>query len=361
MQSARIYSSELLRLLRGGSNLLRSLFLRTFARRQLERVRRVSQQSPLILQLEVTNVCNALCTFCAYPHMERPKGVMPLPLFRKVVEEYAALGGGAVSLTPILGDALVDPHLLERLALLESHPAIRQISMTTNAIALDRYSDEEVRRILAACYCIQVSVGGLDSGTYHALYGVDRFPQVQGAMERLLRLNAALEAPAQITFAFRTNDRFFESRFKELLDGYRQQGAFVSHIWSYANYGGLIKEDPELNLVVPGGARRRTTPCIYAAAAMSVCWDGTVTACGCADFEARALAIGNAATETLAEIWRGKKRSALMASFGAGKLPPLCRECSAYQSDAIFAEPCCRGIRKGEALPLGFYRQIWGG
>jgi MoaA/NifB/PqqE/SkfB family radical SAM enzyme len=66
----------------------------------------------------VTNICNARCVFCAYPRAMDSKdlkgGVMPLPLFKKIVDEWVALGGTQVDLTHTVGDPLVDPGLLDK-------------------------------------------------------------------------------------------------------------------------------------------------------------------------------------------------------------------------------------------------------
>jgi MoaA/NifB/PqqE/SkfB family radical SAM enzyme len=324
-------------------------------------LREMTRNAPLILQIETINVCNAACVFCAYPNMKRKKGVMELPLFEKIAGEYSEVGGGPVSLTPLVGDALLDPHLLERLRILKAFPAISQISLTTNGIALDRYSDAEVRLLLETLYCIQVSIGGLDAATYESLYGVDRFSQVQQAMERLLEIRKTVSRPANVSFAFRTNDWKFEGRFKKLIEGYRQRGAFISHIWTYANYAGIVKNDEKRKLVVIRNKEEKRECCIYPSVAISVCWDGTITACGCADFEGNQLMIGNAETEGLAAACFGKKRIAILDSFPKGTPAKICRQCSAYQPDTIFEQSCFRGVEPRKPLPLELFQQFWGG
>jgi MoaA/NifB/PqqE/SkfB family radical SAM enzyme len=361
IQKIKILLLEFMRSPKDTSNLIGRLLLQKFATRQVEQLRHITRHSPLILQIECTNVCNAACVFCAKTHMQRPKGVMSVPLFEKVIQDYAAMGGGPVSLTPIIGEALIDPHLLERLNILDSCPSINQISLTTNAIALTNYSDEEVCRLLDTLFCIQVSIGGLDSSTYQALYGVDQFLQVQQAMERLLRLTKSVSHPAHITFAFRTNDRKFESRFKGLLDTYRQDGAFISHIWTYANYAGLVQDNIASGLVVMKSGIRKNKACFYSSTAMSICWDGTITACGCADYEGTRLTIGNAATETLADVWGGRRRNSLLTSFTEGRAPTMCCNCSAYQADTVFASHCFKKVLPHQPLPVEFYHQLWGG
>jgi MoaA/NifB/PqqE/SkfB family radical SAM enzyme len=327
-----------------------------FKRRQIERLRETTSHSPLMLQIETTNVCNAACIFCAYPGMKREKGVMSMPLFERIVKEYAEMGGSAVSLTPVVGDALLDPHLLERLRILKAHPAIRQITLTTNGIALEKYSDEEVRSLLESLSCIQVSIGGLDRATYKAMYGTDRFVQVQAAMERLLALKTTVSIPANITFAFRTNDWKFTRRFRKQLSGYRQQGVDICHMWAYANYGGQVETGAKIGLTIVDSQPDKQKTCIFPRIHAAVCWDGTVTACACTDLECRQLKIGHIGEEALSGILSGEKRTRILDSFGKDALVDICRKCSAYQPDTDFADPCFDGVHPNKPLPLDFFR-----
>ncbi len=325
---------------------------------QARQVKQASMEAPLLLQVETTNVCNALCIFCACPNLKRQKGVMNLPLFEKIIDQYIEMGGGPVSLTPLMGDPLLDPHLLQRLEILKSRPDIKQISFTTNAINLGKYTDEDVRCLLGSLYYMQVSVGGLDSATYEKMYGVNTFAQVRESMERLMKIREEIPNPAHLTFAFRTNDRHFEKRNNDELDSFRQRNVFVSHICSYANYAGAVESDKNNNLVVLRGRGERTRACLSLSLSLAVCWDGAITACGCADYEADQLPIGNVADDHLADVWPGRKRTGFLGSFGKSAPPRICRNCSAYTPETYFGSACFKGIQPHGQLPLDYYRQI---
>ncbi len=322
------------------------------------RLRTLVREKPLILQIETINVCNAACIFCSYPSMKRKKGVMDMALFTKIVTDYVAMGGGAVSFTPVVGDALLDPHLIERLKLLKEFPAINQVTLTTNGIALDRYSDDEVRYLLKEIFCIQVSIGGLDRSTYGSQYGVDRFLETQQAMDRLMQLRNGIENPANLTFAFRTDDWKFTHRFRKQLSTYRRNGVFISHIWSYDNYSGVVSKDVHPKLTIKANQERKRLTCAFPSIHMAVCWDGKITACGCVDFDGDKLLIGDAGKSSLAEVWSGKRHTGILDSFPSGTLAPVCRECSAYTPDTLFAQPYFKKVRP---LPVQFFQEFWGG
>jgi hypothetical protein len=88
------------------------------------------------LYIEGTNACNAACVFCAYPQMERAKAVMPMTLFKKSIDEWAALGGDEIDLTPIVGEPLADKFLFERMDYMMSVPKIRRFHFFTNAVLI---------------------------------------------------------------------------------------------------------------------------------------------------------------------------------------------------------------------------------
>src|SRR5919198_4382884 len=69
---------------------------------------------PYELHLELTNLCNANCIFCPYRHQTRETQFMSDEVFHKALGDYMSTGGGSVGLTPIVGDALIDPKFLER-------------------------------------------------------------------------------------------------------------------------------------------------------------------------------------------------------------------------------------------------------
>ena len=72
------------------------------------------KRPPVSLGLNVTDVCNAKCVYCAY-RFHKPEGVMDMAVYEKAVRDYAELGGGVLGLSNMTGDPLLDPHLVERI------------------------------------------------------------------------------------------------------------------------------------------------------------------------------------------------------------------------------------------------------
>jgi radical SAM protein with 4Fe4S-binding SPASM domain len=181
-------------------------------------------------------------------------------------------------------------------------------------------------------------------------------------MERLLTLKDEVTRPPNINFAFRTNDWKFELRFYQQLEKYRLRGAFVSHIWKYDNYTGLVRNDKKRKIMVKHGNVRKRHTCIYPSMHMAIGWDGRITACGCVDFEGRALRIGQIGEDTLSQVWHGEKRKRILESFAQEKLFNICRNCSAFNPDTeIFSKSYCGSIEPHNPLTTEFFQNFWGG
>src|SRR5437763_7733554 len=150
-----------------------------------ERLFRTRRALPRAFHIEGTNVCNADCVFCAYSDMQRPKRVMPMALFRKVVDEYVGMRGHHVSMTPLVGDPFVDPHLFERLDELYRRPEIDHYYFYTNGILMTPANGE---RLLAYApkFRVHVSWGGFDREEFKAIMGVDAFDTVRTNVDSLI-------------------------------------------------------------------------------------------------------------------------------------------------------------------------------
>src|ERR687897_3736497 len=90
-------------------------------RRQAKPVRRLllatgrdrAPQLPEIVQIESTNICNAKCTFCPRDEMHRRQGIMSFDLFKKIVDECAALDITHVRVHNY-GEPFIDRRLVEK-------------------------------------------------------------------------------------------------------------------------------------------------------------------------------------------------------------------------------------------------------
>jgi radical SAM protein with 4Fe4S-binding SPASM domain len=291
---------------------------------------------PYELHLELTNLCNANCIFCPYQFQTRPTETMRDEVFEKAVADYVAEGGGSVQLTPIVGDALIDPRFLERVRRLSARPEIDRIQLTTNAILVDRFGAEAI--VASGLTTITISIAGFDQAMYERVYRSKQYPRVHRNVLALLAANKRAGNPVNIVIGLRPDRPLDEVArqpdFKEVL-AYRPELDFT---WSFTSAGGRITREmlpPEMRLRARVAKRES---CVQTYNGPMVLADGTVMACSCvaALDAARDLGIGNVMERPLGEIWRSEHMRKLRASFGTEHLNPTCASCDMYRDLELY-------------------------
>jgi len=323
-----------------------------------QRLKDILRERPLYISIETTNICNARCVFCAYPKMTRAKTVMSPELFEKIISDYIDMGGGAVGLTPIVGDVLVDPHLPDRLALLRNEEAITHVAFTTNAIAWGRFSERNQRLILESVDCISISLGGLDPLSYNTMFAVDRFDKVCEAIESMCRIKSAHGLGVELHLLFRVNRPADELIADERMAFFRRpEITNITSLNNFGNWGGLIGSED-----LPEGAQliqvdlspqrireKKKHPCFVHYLSPEITCTGLVSACGCMNAEAGALILGDVTQKHLGEIWQGDTRKRLLAAYGTDALPEICKRCSYYaDGEAFIAKASLASFRVGD-------------
>jgi len=291
------------------------------------------------LMTGVTNICNAKCTFCAYPKAVQGKtlqqGVMSFEVFGKAVDEWARAGGNDLDLTPVVGDPLVDPNLLEKIHYAVRQAGIKNVCLTTNAILMNR--NETYKRLVdSGISCIYISTEGTNREIYEKVYGVKQYDDVISGVRNLLVYNRARGEPVSIAIRFRNAQRpsaIVRSKdFRESIKPYLSRKVRVNFTVDYDNWGGTIRAED-----MTGFMRLRPTPpkshvpCI-ALFGFAVRHDGLVRLCGCRfnRTDVDDLVVGNVREQTLEEISKSDRTWEIIKGFYAGKRPETCSGCTMY-------------------------------
>ena len=286
---------------------------------------------PFELHLELTNLCNADCVFCPYQFQGREVQFMPDGVFHKAVHDYVSAGGGSVGLTPIVGDALIDPRFLDRVRYLRSFPEIDRIWLTTNCILLDKFGVDQVLR--SGITALNVSTAGFDEEMYRRVYRNASYQRMRKNVLELVERNSALGSPITITIALRPdrplNAVMADPDFQPIL-AHKPQLDFT---WSFTSANGRITRD-----ILPAAMKLRVVdarpePCVNTYNGLMVLPDGTVMGCSCvAAMDAlQDLGVGNVMNTPLAEIWSNAAMHKLRSSFGTAALNRTCTSCDMYR------------------------------
>ena len=291
------------------------------------------------LNAGVTNICNAKCTFCAYPKVVANKtlqtGVMSFDIFKKAVDELVALGKDGMDLTPVVGDPLVDGGLLEKLDYAIRQAGMKNVTFTTNGILLDK-NDNYQRLIDSGISGIFISAPGTSRQTYEEVYGVNRYDEFLSGVCHLLEYNRTKGEPVRIVIRFRNAQKpsqiIRSSDFQKYIKPFLSANVRINFTVDFDNWGGTIRsEDMRGVMRLRQLPAQINVPC-RALFGFALRHDGNVRLCGCRlqknDFDD--LVVGSIKENSLLEISQNDKTWEIIQGFYHGQRPQVCKDCTIY-------------------------------
>ncbi len=290
----------------------------------------------LTLDVETCNICNANCGFCAYRFRSLPPKIMTTVDFARILKRFVDYGGGSLSFTPLVGEALLDRELLTKIRMAKSYGEINHVSLATNLIALGKHSTTDL--ITSGVDWIYVSTCIGNREMYHRVYGVDKYEVVYRNLMEMLTVNNQLKAPVKIGVSLRAEKPYAKNVYatKDYQAIVRLLGHYISVIDDdFMNWTGLIK-----TVDLPSGNTLRQSkamaePCEQFYNGLQVFANGDVGLCCCVDIDCK-LIVGNLYDQTLESIWSGPEVRRLREMWLSGHIPELCAQCSMYNPLQVF-------------------------
>ncbi len=299
---------------------------------------------PHSVYIETTNICTADCVFCAYQFQaewRKGHGTMAEALFVRILDQLEALGGNRLSFTPIVGDPLVDRHIVGRIAL-----AVRRgfkVHFYTNGLLLDRVDPDAL--LDTGLTAFSLSTSPLDAEMHKQLYRSKQYANLMTGLQRLLRRRNERNGALRVLLEFRSHLPPDETL---ALPDYRdviapllvksERDAVVVRTQNYDSWGGQIgAADLPAGMTMARSGRFKHRPCARTFRPQ-VLWDGKVRACSCVFGPATGgdaddgLLIGDLNVNTLAEIWQGDALRKVRQRFADRDLPDVCAKCTMYQA-----------------------------
>jgi radical SAM protein with 4Fe4S-binding SPASM domain len=274
---------------------------------------------PIRLWIDTSSRCNLRCVMC--PNKDLPpaeKGNMSLELFRKIIDEARHFVQD-VNLHH-RGEPLLNPELPAMIRY--AREAGLRVRFHSNGTLLDA---DRTEGILEACPdLISFSIDGFEKEAYEVVRIGATFEKTQANVEHFLRRRR--ERGQRLPYVVIERIHF---RDREEPEHVRASAAEVRRRFVNAGADEVIDKaeyDWAVESTGGGDAPRTYSRCTFAWYAMVISWDGVVTPCP-QDFYT-ALKMGNAATQSLAEIWNGPEYQRLRRSFSTpADLAPICRGC----------------------------------
>ncbi|MBE5738129.1 MAG: radical SAM protein [Clostridiales bacterium] len=284
------------------------------------------------LLIEVTNICNNKCIFCANRRMTRSKGQIDYALAVRVLKECYDLGSREVGFyatgEPLLYDRLSD------LIVEAKKIGYEYIYITTNGLLATK---ERIKALLdVGLQSIKFSINAINREDYIFVHGVDAFDIVMRNLKDCRDLQKKYKNKlfvSTILTKYTDYDRTdIEKCFEGLCDRVVVQNA--------KNQGGLLPtlNDSLLITKSDGEVEHFNIPCSYVFNSVTVTYEGYLTGC-CMDFQ-NYLAYADLNKVSVSEGWNNSVITNMRNLQSSGEVGnTLCKSCVYGKCDKI--EPLC--------------------
>lgn len=268
---------------------------------------------PPTVRVESTNLCNARCTTCTRDIMTRPKGVMDMNLFKKIIDECGLHKIRSIHLHNF-GEPLLDRGIFEKIRY-ASEKGLKT-RLFSNLSILD---DEKAKLLVESGLSrIKISIDGHSKETYENIRRGLSFDAVTENIENLIRTRDRLK----------TRTPEIGLTFVETLENTHEKEAFIRKwkkkvdsidITSYHNWGGRLAGSKK------GGPHG--FPCLRLWATFTILWNGDAALC-CMDYDGKVI-LGNVQEDSISSIFRGKMLGDIQHWHLNGRFEkiPICDKC----------------------------------
>ena len=290
------------------------------------------------LQIQVTNVCNADCTFCGYQFLEDEKGYLEDSHFYSCVDQFVAMGGRHIDFTPVVGDLLVDKQIFTKLNYATKEKKVPIVRFYTNGILLSRKAYPQ-QLLDAGPTEVVFSLPGFERELYERVYRNRSYKSMMRGVSAFMKLNAEAGFPIRVKFALKPDIPFDEAvhteDFKTMIEPWLERMDYLVHVKDLDNWGGALKPEHltgNMTMVEAIPVSEKTKPC-YFTYFLSLMVDGHIRLCGCRfndGTEYDDLVIGHIDETPLLELWDGANARRVREDFTRGKMASVCRTCSHY-------------------------------
>lgn len=253
------------------------------------------------LRIELSNVCNHQCIFCANRKMTRKKGHMEEAFLKRILKEAYQEGFRGVGYYST-GEPFVSPNLAEYVRWAKEI-GYDYVYITTNGGAVEFDKIKEV--IDAGLDSIKFSINGTNRENYILVHGRDDFDRVIQNLQCTYQYKKELNRNLNVFVSFAVT-KYTEDSVEEFIQSYKEYADDIITA-NVIDMGGYVPEVNEYLLTKnqTDFSEGMTIPCYSLWNALIVTWEGYLTAC-CADFQ-NYFIYADLNQTTLKEAWHCEK------------------------------------------------------
>ncbi len=252
---------------------------------------------PKTMLLEVSNICNHACAFCANSKSDRKKGFIEKKFAMRILSEAYMLGTREVGFYAT-GEPLTDKNL-EKYISYAKEIGFEYVFITTNGALFDAQRAQSI--IDAGIDSIKFSINGANKEDYLLIHGKDDFDKVIDNLKYLSELRNSYGFKLYVSFILTKQTIGTKESFKQEYGKYVDDIIFLNCI----NQSGYMYELNDLLAVdrnAGGNNVNGICPMIFNK--LYITYEGYLTMC-CADFQ-NYLAVADLRKESLQSAWNNQ-------------------------------------------------------
>ncbi len=289
---------------------------------------------PGIISLEVTSICNLKCPMCPRTFSDRKFSHMPMDMYRRLIDEIAVHdAAGEVEQVALqgYGEIFLHPDWFEIVEYASGKIKNAFIRLDSNGTMM---KDGVIAKLFESrLKVLTVSVDGVDQESYAATRTGGKYDDLLNNLRHFIELrrrrpDEGPELYLQIIESEYT--RPYLEEFKRFWAKETEGAARVRvSVIPFHDFAGQIQD--ERFAARPKPVHFFNLPCYRLTYEVEIFSDGVTSVC-CLDSE-RQLAIGNAGTKGIGEVWKGPEAQRLRRGMRSGNYRglELCRTCPLSQ------------------------------
>lgn len=270
---------------------------------------------PRIYQIELTNICNLKCVMCPYPQMTRPKHILSVEDFQRILDN-GVLFPQTIELQ-VFGESTINPFIGEMIKRVNEKGC--KASLSTNATFL---SNEMLCRQLMDLDAIVLSIDGATKETYESIRGAS-FEHIIECVKKFMKIRSEYSKKPYVAIQIISMNATKEDQAK-YMDFWKEFGADEIRVkYLLDSMGGNVMLDE----VKKQTGRRRA--CTEAMSGLTIRADGSAGPC-CRDFDGK-VSFGNLIHQNILDIWNSEEAVAFRQSHLNGEVnTSLCANCNEW-------------------------------
>jgi radical SAM protein with 4Fe4S-binding SPASM domain len=273
--------------------------------------------SPIILQIENTNLCNAKCIMCPHHLMKRKEKIMTLNEFKIILNQTMRSYDIKILTVTGFGEPLVDKEIIDKLKYVNKKYPKLKIDIYTNGALLTKKIAEELLQI--NIWKITFSINGTEKN-YKKIVGLDYKNTKKNVLYLLKeKKKRNLKILTNVSAMLLKNN---ESEIQSFMRFWINYSDSV-RVYAPSDWAGALKTK---NLVQIDSFKKKRWPCKVLWSNITIDVYGNVIMC-CRDYESK-VKFGNVFQKVIKEIRNSKmfkdlQKKQLNFDFNS----PICDKC----------------------------------